>query len=143
MRLMSLFCAAAALAVSPAFAQSSPGGGGDKAKSVEELHNEALNREAASVWNGAPVEERTVSSQHSAVVDGRTLPYTATAGTLTIRNEEGKPIASIFYTADTVNGVPGSHRPVTFFYNGGPGSASLWLRMGSFGPMRIQTLNAQ
>jgi len=147
MRLISLFCATAALAVSPAFAQSAPGGGspggGDKVKSVEDLHKEALNKEAASVWNGAPVEERTVSTRHSAIVDGRTIPYTATAGTLTIRDAEGKPTASIFYTADTVDGVPGSHRPVTFFYNGGPGSASLWLRMGSFGPERIQTLNAQ
>jgi carboxypeptidase C (cathepsin A) len=72
-------------------------------------------------------------------VGGRALKYTATAGTLTIRDTTGKPQASIFYTADTLDGVPGSRRPVTFFYNGGPGSASLWLRMGSFGPMRIQT----
>ena len=147
MRLISLFCATAALAVSPAFAQSAPGGGspggGDKAKSVEDLHKEELNKEAASVWTGAPVEERTVSTRHSASVDGRTIPYTATAGTLTIRDDAGKPTASIFYTADTADGVPGSRRPVTFFYNGGPGSASLWLRMGSFGPMRIQTQNAQ
>ena len=143
MRLLSLFCAAAALAVSPAFAQSSPGGDKDKGKSVEDLHKDDLAKAAASAWQGAPVEERTVSTRHSAVVDGRTVPYTATAGTLTIRDAEGKPTASIFYTADTVDGVPGSHRPVTFFYNGGPGSASLWLRMGSFGPMRIQTTNAQ
>lgn len=146
MRFFTLFCAAAALAASPAFAQSAPPGGGadkDKAKSVEELHDEALAKEAASAWNGAPVEERAVSSRHSAVLDGRTVPYTATAGTLTIRNAEGKPTASIFYTADTLDGVPGSRRPVMFFYNGGPGSASLWLRMGSFGPVRIQTTNAQ
>jgi carboxypeptidase C (cathepsin A) len=146
MRSISLFCAAAALAITPAFAQSSPGGGGgdkDKTQSVEELHNQALNKEAASAWTGAPVEERTVSSHHSASVDGRALKYTATAGTLTIRDAEGKPTASIFYTADTLDGVPGSRRPVMFFYNGGPGSASLWLRMGSFGPMRIQTVNAE
>jgi carboxypeptidase C (cathepsin A) len=148
MRLVSLFCAAAALAISPAFAQQAQpggggGGGGDKTKSVEQIHTEDLNKEAASGWMGAPVEERTVSTRHSAVVDGRTLPYTATAGTLTIRDDSGKPTASIFYTADTLDGVPGSHRPVMFFYNGGPGSASLWLRMGSFGPMRIQTVNAQ
>src|SRR5690242_7416763 len=147
MRLISLFCAAAALAVSPAFAQSAPapgaGGDKDKGKSVEDLHKEDLAKEAASAWQGAPVNERTVSTRHTAVVDGRTIPYTATAGTLTIRDAEGKPTASIFYTADTVDGAPGSHRPVTFFYNGGPGSASLWLRMGSFGPMRIQTTNAQ
>jgi carboxypeptidase C (cathepsin A) len=145
MRLLSLFCAAAALAVSPALAQSSPGGGGDKdkGKSVEELHKDALAKKAAEAWTGAPVEEQTVSSRHSVSVDGRTLKYTATAGTLTIRNAEGKPTASIFYTADTLDGVPSSRRPVMFFYNGGPGSASLWLRMGSFGPMRIRTTDAQ
>jgi carboxypeptidase C (cathepsin A) len=146
MRLLSILSAAALLAVSPAFAQSSPsssGGDRDKAKSVDDLHKEAMSKEAASAWPGAPVEERTVSTRHSAVADGRTLPYSATAGTLTIRDAEGKPTASIFYTADTADGVPGSRRPVTFFYNGGPGSASLWLRMGSFGPMRVQTLNAQ
>ncbi|MGE5063021.1 MAG: S10 family peptidase [Myxococcales bacterium] len=143
MRLLSLFCAAAALAVSPALAQSSPGGDKDKGKSVEDLHKDDLAKAAAGAWQGAPVDERTVSTRHSALIDGRTVPYTATAGTLTIRDAEGKPIASIFYTADTIDGAPGSHRPVTFFYNGGPGSASLWLRMGSFGPMRIQTTNAQ
>ncbi|HEX3421865.1 MAG TPA: peptidase S10 [Sphingomicrobium sp.] len=145
MRFFTLFCAAAALAVSPAFAQSAPGASADKekAKSVEELHSEALAKEAAGAWNGAPVEERTVSSRHSAVIDGRTVPYTATAGTLTVRDAEGKPTASLFYTADTLDGAPGSRRPVMFFYNGGPGSASLWLRMGSFGPVRVQTTNAE
>src|SRR5689334_18368716 len=145
MRRISLLCAAAALTVSPALAQAGPGGGGggDKGKSVEELHAEAQSKQAAEGWANAPVEERAVASRHSAVVDGRTLPYTATAGTLTIRDAEGKPTASIFYTADTLDGVPGSRRPVTFFYNGGPGSASLWLRMGSFGPTRIQTANAE
>jgi carboxypeptidase C (cathepsin A) len=145
MRLLSILSAAALLAVSPAFAQSSPQGGGDKdkTKSVEDLHKEDLAKEAANAWQGAPVEERTVSTRHSAAVDGRTIPYTATAGTLTIRDDAGKPTGSIFYTADTVDGVVGSHRPVMFFYNGGPGSASLWLRMGSFGPERVQTVNAQ
>ena len=142
MRLLSLFCAAAALSVSPAFAQSAPGGD-SKGKSVEDLHKDALAKEAASAWTGAPVEERTVSTRHTAVVDGQTLPYTSTAGTLTIRDADGKPTASLFYTADTLDGAPGSRRPVMFFYNGGPGSASLWLRMGSFGPMRIQTTNAE
>ena len=68
----------------------------------------------------------------------RTIPYTATAGTLTIRDVAGKPKASIFYTAYTADGAPSSQRPIMFFYNGGPGSASLWLRMGSFGPMRCR-----
>jgi carboxypeptidase C (cathepsin A) len=143
MRLLSLLCAAAALLATPAFAQPSGGGDKDKGKSVEELHKDDLAKAAADAWQGAPVDERTVSSSHSVSVDGRTLKYTATAGTLTIRDNHGKPTASIFYTADTLDGAPSSRRPVMFFYNGGPGSASLWLRMGSFGPMRIQTTNAE
>ena len=144
MRLISLFCAAAALAATPVLAQSAPGGGDkDKGKSVEELHKEDLAKEAANGWKAAPVDERTVASRHAITVNGRTLNYTSTAGTLTIRDGDGKPTASIFYTADTLDGVPSSRRPVMFFYNGGPGSASLWLRMGSFGPMRIQTTNAE
>ena len=143
MRFLIAASAAALIIASPALAQSSAGGDKDKGKSVAELHSEELAKEAAGAWSGAPVVEQTVSTRHSASVDGRTLPYTATAGTLTIRDAEGKPTASIFYTADTLDGAPGSRRPVTFFYNGGPGSASLWLRMGSFGPTRIQTTNAE
>ena len=139
MRFFTLFCAAAALAVTPALAQSSPEGGGDKGKSVEDLHKDDLAKEAAGAWTGAPVDERTVSTHHSVSVGGRALKYTATAGTITIRDVAGKPDASIFYTADTLDGASGPRRPITFFFNGGPGSASLWLRMGSFGPLRIQT----
>jgi carboxypeptidase C (cathepsin A) len=135
MRFLPILSAAALFAASSALAQS----GSDKAKTPEALHSEQLAKEASEAWADAPVEERTVSTHHSIDVAGRALKYTATAGTLTIRDTTGKPQASIFYTADTLDGVPGSRRPVTFFYNGGPGSASLWLRMGSFGPMRIQT----
>ena len=132
-----LAVSAAALIAGPAFAQSAPSG--DKSKSLDALHSEALIDAAKSGYADAPVEERVVSTRHSVAVSGRTLPYTATAGTLTIRDVAGKPKASIFYTAYTLDRAPSSQRPVMFFYNGGPGSASLWLRMGSFGPMRLQT----
>ncbi len=136
MRLLSLLSAVVLIA-SPGFAQSASGS--DKSKSVDTLHSEALAEAAKSGWADAPVDEKQVSTRHAVQVGGRTLKYTTTAGTLTIRDTAGKPKASIFYTADTLDGASGSRRPVTFFYNGGPGSASLWLRMGSFGPMRLQT----
>ena len=91
----------------------------------------------------APVEEQAKSSDHSIVVNGRPLRYRATAGTLTLRDRDGKPTASMFYVAYTSPAAPGRRKPVTFFYNGGPGSASLWLHMGSFGPMRVQTANPE
>ncbi len=135
MRLLLAFSAIALVAAAPAAAQQ----GTDKGKSAEEIHKQDMADAVQDFWKGAPVEEQAVSSKHSVSVDGRTLKYTATAGTLTIRDNSGKPTQSMFYTADTLDGVPGSRRPITFFYNGGPGSASLWLRMGSFGPTRIQT----
>jgi carboxypeptidase C (cathepsin A) len=95
-------------------------------------------------WAQAPVEEVEKISSHSITAQGRTIAYKATAGTLTIRNDEGKPTASVFYVAYTQDGSkPGTRRPITFLYNGGPGSASLWLHMGSFGPMRVQTANPE
>ena len=84
-------------------------------------------------------KERTSVTNHDLTLGGRTLHYTATAGTLLIRDEEDKPYGSIFYVAYTVPGADARARPVTFLYNGGPGSASLWLRMGSVGPVRVVT----
>ena len=66
--------------------------------------------------------------------------YSAVAGTLVIDSDDAKPYASVFYVAYTLDGVNDLRaRPVTFLYNGGPGSASLWLHMGSVGPVRIVT----
>ena len=142
MRHLLAASAAALLLASSAFAQSS-GAPADKAKSLDALHSEALIDAARSGYADAPVDERAVQTRHSAAVSGRAIPYTATAGTLTIRDNGGKPKASIFYTAYTADGASSSQRPVMFFYNGGPGSASLWLRMGSFGPMRLATGNPE
>ena len=142
MRLLLAASAAALLLSTSALAQSA-GSAGDKGKSLDALHSEAMIEQAKSGYADAPVEERTVQTRHSAAVSGRVIPYTATAGTLTIRDVSGKPKASIFYTAYTADGAPSGRRPVMFFYNGGPGSASLWLRMGSFGPMRLQTGNPE
>lgn len=92
----------------------------------------------------APIDEQAKVTAHSISVGGRPLAYHATAGTLTIRDVNGKPTGSIFYVAYTADGAKDVRkRPVTFFYNGGPGSASLWLHMGSLGPMRIQTANPE
>jgi carboxypeptidase C (cathepsin A) len=84
------------------------------------------------------------SSVHDTVtVAGRAIPYTATAGTITLRSAGGAPTCSMFYVAYTADGILNtSTRPVTFFYNGGPGSSTVWLRMASFGPKRVVEGNA-
>jgi carboxypeptidase C (cathepsin A) len=85
-----------------------------------------------------PPEKPSVT-HHEMTLNGRTLKYTATAGTLVIRDEEDKPYGSMFYVAYTLDGAESKARPVSFLYNGGPGSATLWLHMGSFSPVRIVT----
>ena len=142
MRFLLAASAAAFLVSTSAVAQNAESSG-DKGKTLDALHKEQMVEMAKTGYADAPVDERTIQSRHSASVSGRTLPYTATAGTLTIRDIAGKPNASIFYTAYTLDGAASSQRPIMFFYNGGPGSASLWLRMGSFAPMRIQTSNPE
>lgn len=92
--------------------------------------------EADAATARAPVEEQAWVSKGSVAIKGKPVAYTATAGTLTLRDDNGRPIGSMFYTAYTTGEA---NRPVTFFYNGGPGSATVWLHMGSFGPVRVKT----
>jgi carboxypeptidase C (cathepsin A) len=84
----------------------------------------------------ASVEEDEQPVRRSISLRGKTLAYTVTPGHLTIHNDKGEPVASMFYTAYTV-ASPGRARPVTFLFNGGPGSSTMWLHMGSFGPMKV------
>ena len=84
----------------------------------------------------ASVEEDEQPVRRSIPLRGKTLAYTVTPGHLTIRNDKGEPTASMFYTAYTVPSA-GRARPVTFLFNGGPGSSTMWLHMGSFGPMKV------
>ena len=87
-----------------------------------------------------PVPAETKSeTKHDWTAGSRPVHYTATAGNLLIRNDENQVYGSIFYVAYTEDGAPQRSRPVTFLYNGGPGSASLWLHMGSVGPVRVVT----
>jgi len=90
-----------------------------------------------------PPTEKAVTTSHSAQIGGRSIAYKATAGTLIIRDDKGKPDASVFYVAYTAEGENSTKRPVTFLYNGGPGSASIWLHMGSFAPVRIVTASPE
>lgn len=86
-------------------------------------------------------EEQLSTSEHTLTLNGETIHYTATAGTILIREEHEKEAhkakASIFYTAYTKKGADLANRPITFAFNGGPGSASVWLHLGLFGPRRV------
>jgi len=84
--------------------------------------------------------EKSSVTQHELALEGKSLRYSATAGNLLIPGDDDQPYASVFYVGYTLDGVSDPRtRPVTFLYNGGPGSASMWLHMGSIGPVRVLT----
>jgi carboxypeptidase C (cathepsin A) len=85
-----------------------------------------------------PAEEKISQTQHTVRLDGRDIKYTATAGTLPIRLDDGKVAARMFFVAYTKDGEDAKTRPVSFLYNGGPGAATIWLHMGSFAPRKVQ-----
>jgi carboxypeptidase C (cathepsin A) len=77
------------------------------------------------------------TTKHSITVNGRTLAFTATAGSLRLFNQKGEPQADIVYTAYQLDGADARSRPVTFFFNGGPGASSAYLQLGCAGPWRL------
>ena len=89
-----------------------------------------------------PKEESSVTD-HTIRIGGQSIPYKATASTTLIKNDKGEPTALIYSTAYTKSDVKdASQRPIAFLYNGGPGSASIWLHIGAFGPRSVVTDNA-
>lgn len=91
----------------------------------------------------APVPKaRKVVTHGSVEIDGKTIRYTATAGTVVLRDAKNEPTGSMFYVAYTEDGVRNpAKRPVTFLYNGGPGASSNWLTMSGLGPYKVNLVN--
>jgi carboxypeptidase C (cathepsin A) len=115
------------------------GGGGGGGNSTPAFFDSTLYSTAAGATL-ATASELASTTQHQIVVNGATLAYTATAGHLTAKSPtSGAPEASFFYVAYTLDNMDARTRPVTFFYNGGPGSPTVWLHLGSFGPKRLVT----
>ncbi len=113
--------------VPPAFAQRPPAGG----------------RAGADHETPIPAETSSVT-EHTIRIDGQLLPYRATAATMLLENAQGDTIGSLYYTAYTRTDTKDlTQRPLSFIYNGGPGSASAWLHMGAFGPRRIVVSDAE
>ena len=93
-----------------------------------------IKKEASEIETG-----KLVTSRHSVRIGGADVPYTATVGELIINKADEKPGAAMYFTAYTRTDVKDtSSRPVTFCFNGGPGSSSVWLHMGGLGPRRIK-----
>lgn len=83
---------------------------------------------------GGEIDETPVVTHHTITVRGKTLNYTATVAQMPLKNPEGETEAHIFYMAYTLDGAETARRPLAFCFNGGPGSASMWVHMGGMGP---------
>jgi carboxypeptidase C (cathepsin A) len=77
------------------------------------------------------------STKHTVELPGRSLTFTATAGSIRLFDDKGEPQADLAYTGYQLDGTDRATRPVTFLFNGGPGAASAWLQLGSSGPWRL------
>ncbi|HUP61020.1 MAG TPA: peptidase S10 [Thermoanaerobaculia bacterium] len=84
-----------------------------------------------------PPKDQISTTTHSMRVGAETINYTARAGTMVLKDDEGDARASFFFVSYTKDGADPAKRPVTFTFNGGPGSSSVWLHMGAFGPKRV------
>jgi carboxypeptidase C (cathepsin A) len=82
-------------------------------------------------------EVAPIVTHHQITVNGKALKYTATTGRLPIKRPDGKIEAEMFFVAYTLDGQDVGRRPLTFAFNGGPGSASIWLHMGALGPRKV------
>src|SRR5258705_13767152 len=106
----------------------------------------ASERDTAAKAAAAPIPKEASSvTDHTIRIGSQLVAYRATAATLLLKNDKDEAIGSLYYTAYTRTAPGGdpSQRPLSFIYNGGPGSASAWLHMGAFGPRRIVTTAAR
>src|SRR3989441_3149564 len=110
---------------------------------AKEKETKPAESQAAAKPAETPKEESSVT-EHSTKIGGQTIPYRAAAQTILLKDDKGEPAALLYSTAYTRNDVKDlSQRPLAFLYNGGPGSSSVWLHMGSVSPKRVITVNAR
>jgi carboxypeptidase C (cathepsin A) len=111
---------------------------------TQEKETKTIEKEKPAEPTPPPPKEESSVTEHSIRIGGQTIPYKAIAGTILLKNEKEEPQALIYSTSyirtDTKDT---SQRPISFIYNGGPGSASVWLHMGAFGPRRVVPPNAE
>jgi len=136
----------------PLFAQGGPPGGGRGARggapvggapTAAAATGPAMSRaDSASARAAAParrVEDETPAVTHHTLRGAGDFRYTATAAMMPIRNEQtGDTDGNMFYVAYTKDGAEAATRPIAFIFNGGPGSATVWLHMGAFGPKVVK-----
>jgi carboxypeptidase C (cathepsin A) len=127
------------LAAAPAYAglQTGSAGSGQAPQAAQRPAQQLPP--AREAQREAPVAERPLSvTRHTVTIEGKPVPYTATAGELVILKQNEAPGAAMFFVAYTRDDVRDrASRPVTFCFNGGPGSSTVWLHLGGLGPKRV------
>jgi len=112
-----------------------------KDEKAEEKQESAAEKAAATPETPPPphFEEEVAETEQEAVIAGEKVRYRVHAARLLLREEEGKRKASFFYVAYTRDdAIDATARPIVFCFNGGPGSSSVWLHLGAFGPRRVE-----
>jgi carboxypeptidase C (cathepsin A) len=140
MRSLSLYSAAILLSVItvPGVQAQAPGG---EPRPPDAKAQEPKNPNGC---DAASIKEDSSVTEHSIRIGGQTIAYKATAGYILLKNDKEEPTGLMYAVAYTRTDVKDlSQRPISFLYNGGPGSASMWLHMGAFGPRRVYTVNGQ
>jgi carboxypeptidase C (cathepsin A) len=132
---LALFGMLMMVLAAPAFSQNRqpgqrqfPGGRGEQAGPT-------------SAPTSSEIDETPIVTHHKIDVDGKTISYTATVAQMPLKNANGETEAHMFYVAYTMDTPDLAKRPVTFAFNGGPGSASIWVHMGAMGPRKPQLMD--
>src|SRR5690348_124824 len=134
MRMIKL-AAAAAMALAFGLTQAAPAALADDAPAKSDSKDKKDDKKPDIDLPPFPADASVKQVTH---VAGKTLSYTATVGSLPVRDEKGKKVAEVVFTAYTLDGPKDPSRPVTFAFNGGPGAASVYLNLGAIGPKRVQ-----
>jgi carboxypeptidase C (cathepsin A) len=134
-------CAALGMTLGAVYADDSPPPHGDEHAAptpaqISQLCRIDLKGDKKDEWIPLPKAQSAVTQHHLSAA-GKSFDYTATAGTLIVRDDADKPLASIGYVAYTRKDTKVGARPIMFAFNGGPGSSSLWLHVGVLGPRRV------
>src|SRR5262245_36438711 len=109
---------------------------GDQQQQPQQTTQQQQPADGAQQRRLPPPEEKSSVTHHSARIGGQQINYTATAGNYIVKGDDGSPKASFFFVGYTKDDADASKRPLSFVYNGGPGSASSYTHMG-LGPKRI------
>lgn len=126
-KLCGLVCAFVLCTLNPGFTVEETGAPSDKNSNIKDV-----------IAFKESLKEETSETSHSVTINGVEMHYKAIAGNILLKNEQLNPKASIFYIAYFKDDVKDkADRPLIFCFNGGPGSSSVWLHMGIFGPRRV------